>query len=75
MLKVLYIDVTKVDRDDAHVVMAIHICSSVCSKCFICSRQMLQVFYLDVAKVDLDVAYACNGYTRVFKCFRCLQLF
>jgi hypothetical protein len=54
MLQVLYIDVAKVDRDVAHVVVAIH----VCFKYFICSRRMLQVFYLVVAKVDLDV-YAC----------------
>ena len=33
-------DVAKVDRDVAYVVMAIH----VCSKYFICIRRMLQVF-------------------------------
>jgi hypothetical protein len=55
----VYIDVAKVDWDVAHVVMAITYVSSVCSKCFTCSRRMLQVFYLDVAKVDLDVAYTC----------------
>ena len=60
MLQVLYIDVAKVYRDVAHIVVAIlSYVSSVCSKCFICSRQMLQVFCMDVAKVDLDVAYTC----------------
>ena len=47
-----YIGVAKVDRDVAHVVVAIHVC-------FICFRCMLQVFHRDVAKVDLDVAYTC----------------
>jgi hypothetical protein len=69
---VLYIDVVKVDRDVAYVVIATHICFNVCSKYFICSRRMLQVFYLVVAKVDLDLTYTCmlQAYvSNVFKCF------
>jgi hypothetical protein len=63
---VLYIDVAKVDRDIAHVVMVIH----VCFKCFICSRRLLQVFYLNVAKVVLDVVYTCMLQAYVsFRCF------
>ena len=57
----LYIDIPKVDRDVAHVVMAMH----VCSKCFICSRRMLQVFYLDVAYTCMLQAYVSS----VFRCF------
>jgi hypothetical protein len=62
---VFYIDVAKVDRDVAHVAMAIHVFSSVC---FMCFRHMFQEFHLDVA------------YTSVcFKCFWCfiniLQVF
>jgi hypothetical protein len=60
---VFHIDVAKVDRDVAHISMAIHICckrmfqifhlffkcmfTSVLSGCFICFTHMLQVFYLD----------------------------
>jgi hypothetical protein len=44
---------------------------SVCSKCFICFRQMLQVFYLDIAYVV--VASVCS---KCFSCFRyMLQVF
>jgi hypothetical protein len=57
--KYFYNNIAKVDRDIAHVTMAIPYVLSVCSKCFICIRRMLQVFYLYVAKVDLDVAYTC----------------
>ena len=53
VLQAFHIDVAKVDRDVAYVAMAIYVCFSVGSKCFICSRRMLQVFHLDVAKVDL----------------------
>jgi hypothetical protein len=56
MLQVAYIDVTKVDRDVAHVIIVF---SSICLKCFICFRRILQVFHLNIAKVDLDVAYTC----------------
>jgi hypothetical protein len=56
MLKVLYIDVSKADRDVAHVEMVIHVCFKCMFEMFHLSRQMLQVFYLNVAKVNLDVA-------------------
>jgi hypothetical protein len=59
MLQVLYIDITKVDVDVAHVVMAIHVCFKCIFQMFHCSRRMSQVFCLDVTKVDLDVAYIC----------------
>jgi hypothetical protein len=73
MLQVLYIDVAKLYRDVAHVVMAIHVSfMCICSKCFICSKRMFQVFYLDVAKVDLDVAYTCMLQAYVSSVFRCL---
>jgi hypothetical protein len=62
------IDVAKVDRDVAHVAMAIVYVSSVCSKCFICFIRMLQVFHLDAAKIDQDVAYIC-------KCFKCFHMY
>jgi hypothetical protein len=61
---VLYIDINKVDRDDAHVVMAIRICF----------KYMFQKFYLfhtNVAKVD----YTCmlQAYvSSVFRYFICL---
>jgi hypothetical protein len=78
MLQLLYIDVAKVDRNVAHVVMDIHVCSSVCFKCLIYSRRMSQVFYLDVTKVDLDVAkvdlnvaYICMLQLYVSSFFRC----
>jgi hypothetical protein len=41
MLQVLYIDVANIDRDVAHVIMAIHVCFNVsstsdeCCNCFI----------------------------------------
>jgi hypothetical protein len=50
------------------VITPIMYVSSVCSKCFICSKCTLQAFYLDVAKVDLDVAYTCMLQAYV-KCF------
>jgi hypothetical protein len=78
----LYIDINKVDRDDAHVVMAIHIC-------FKYMFQKFHLFHTNVAKVDytcmfqvfsgvlyvclpvfhLDVAYDCNGFQMFFKSF------
>jgi hypothetical protein len=46
MLQVYHLYVAKVDRDVAHVAMAIH----VCFKC------MFQMFRRDVAKLERDVA-------------------
>ena len=71
MLQVLYIDVAKVDRDVAHVGMAIHVCFKCMFQIFHLSRRMLQVFYLDVAKVDLDVAYTYMLQAYVSSVFRC----
>jgi hypothetical protein len=68
---VLYIDVAKVDRDVAHVVMAIYVCLKCMFQIFICSKRMLQLFYLVVAKVDLDVAYTCMLQAYVSSVFRC----
>jgi hypothetical protein len=42
MLQALYIDVTKVDRDAGHVLMAIHLC-------FKCISQMFHLFQMNVA--------------------------
>jgi hypothetical protein len=80
MLQLLYIDVAKLDRDVAHVVVTIHICFKCIFQCFICSRRMLQVFCLDVAKVNLDIAYTCMLQTYALSVFRsflyiCLQVF
>jgi hypothetical protein len=44
MLQVLYIDVVKVDRDVAQVVMAIHVC-------FKCMLQMFHLLQTNVASV------------------------
>lgn len=50
ILQVLYMDVAKLDRDFAYVVMAVHVCCKRCSKCFFCFFQMYVVF-LDAACV------------------------
>jgi hypothetical protein len=65
MLQLLYIDIAKVDWDVTHVVMGIYDISSVCFKCFICSRCMLQVFYLDIAYTYMLQAYVSS----VSRCF------
>jgi hypothetical protein len=74
---VLYIDVAKVDRDVAHVVMAIHVC-------FKCMFQMFDLFQTNVAsvlseccKVDMNVAYTCILQIYVSSVFMyvCLQVF
>jgi hypothetical protein len=60
---VFYVDVAKVDRDVAHVEMAIHVC-------FKCMFQMFQTYVailsFDIAKLDRDVAYI---YIQVFQVF------
>jgi hypothetical protein len=63
MLQVLYIDVAKVDRDVAHVLMAIHVF-------FRCIFQVFHLFQIYVAKVDLDVSYTCMLQAYVFKYFQ-----
>jgi hypothetical protein len=74
MLQVFHLDVAKVDLDVVYVVMAIHVCSRACFKCFIC-------FQTYVAKLfHLDVPYGANGYVasvcfECFICFRCMLQF
>jgi hypothetical protein len=41
---VLYIDVAKVDRDVAHVVMAVHVCFKCMFQCFIYSDECCKCF-------------------------------
>ena len=60
--KCFYLDIAKVDLDDAYTCMLQAYVSSV-SGAFIC---LLQVFYL-------DVTYVCNGFQVFFKVF--LQVF
>jgi hypothetical protein len=59
MLQVLHMSVAKVDRDVAHVVIAIHVC---CKRLFemfhLFFRLMLQVFYLDVAYIFTQMLQA-----------------
>jgi hypothetical protein len=70
---VLYIDVTKVDRNVAHVLMAIHVC-------FKCMFQMFHLFQMYVASVlsrcCKNISECCI-YMHVasicFKCFRCFM--
>jgi hypothetical protein len=68
MLQVLYIDVAKVDRDIAHVLMAIHVC-------FKCMLQMLHLFQTYVASVlsrCCKSRFGCCIYMHVVSiCFRC----
>ena len=75
----LYFDVAKVDRDVAHVVMAIHVC-------FKCMFQIFLQFQTYVASVLSRCCKSRSGcciYMHVasicFKCFRCfirmLQVF
>ena len=72
--KCLYIDVAKVDRDVAHVVMAIHVC-------FKCMFQIFHLFQTNVASVlsrccksSLDVAYTCILQAHVSSVFRVLYV-
>ena len=67
MLQVFNVDVEKVERDVAYVVMTIHVCCKrlfqmfhlffkrmlqLClSGCYICFTHMLQVFYLNIAYI------------------------
>jgi hypothetical protein len=54
---VFHIDVATVDRDVAHVAMAIHVCFKCMFQIFHLFRRIMQVFHRDIAKVDLDIAY------------------
>jgi hypothetical protein len=63
-----HMDVTKVDRDVAHVAMIIHVC---CKRLFknvsSVSKRMLQVFYLDVAYV---LYIRCKHMFQMFHLFQ-----
>jgi hypothetical protein len=67
-LQVLYIDVAKVDRDIAHVVMDIHVC-------FKCMFQMFHLFQTYVASVlsgRYKSRYGCCIYMHIVSvCFKC----
>jgi hypothetical protein len=76
MLQVLYIDVAKVDRDVAHVVMAIH----VCFKCMLQRFQLFQTYIVSVLSRCYKSRSGCCIYVHVpsifFKYFICmLQVF
>jgi hypothetical protein len=60
MLPVFYVDVAKIDRDIAYVVMAIHYVANVCF------RRMLYVFYLGVAYVS---HLCCKCFIRMLHIF------
>jgi hypothetical protein len=69
---VLYIDVAKIDRGAAHVVLAIHVC-------FKCMFQVIYLFRMNVANV-LSGCYEsiskCCIYMHVASiCFKCFQVF
>jgi hypothetical protein len=61
----LYIDIAKVDRDVAHVVIVIHIC-------FKCMFQIFNLFETNVA----SILSGCYIYMHVASiCFKCFQMF
>jgi hypothetical protein len=77
MLQALYVDVAKVDRDVAHVVMAIHVC-------FKCISKMFHLFHMNVAiglfgcckngsryYIYMHVASICFKYFQVFYAYIC----
>jgi hypothetical protein len=77
MLQALYVDVAKVDRDVAHVVMAIHVC-------FKCISKMFHLFQMNVAiglfgccksgsrcYIYMHVASICFKYFQVFHTYIC----
>jgi hypothetical protein len=72
MLQVLYIDVVKVDRDAAHVVMDIHVC-------FKCMFEMFHLFQTNVVSVLFGCCknrFECCIYMHVASlCFKCFQVF
>ena len=77
-MQVLYIDVAKVDRDVAHVVMAIHVC-------FKCMFQMFHLFQTYVASVLSGCCksttgcciyiHACYKHMFLSVSYKCLQVF
>ena len=85
MLHAFHLDVAKVDRNVAHVAMAIHVCCEcICSKCFSCFSEtcckcmfqmfqlfqnMLQVFYLNVAYVAVATHICCKRMFQILHLF------
>jgi hypothetical protein len=65
MLQVLFIDVAKIDRDVAHVVMTIHVC-------FKWMFQMFHRFQMYVASI---LSGCCIGMHVASICFKCFQVF
>ena len=65
----LYIDVAKVDRDVAHVVMAIHICFKCMFQKFHMFRRMLQVFLSGCFKSRSGCCIYMHVASICFKCF------
>jgi hypothetical protein len=61
MLQVFYLDVVKIDRDVAHIAMAIHIC-------FKCIFQMFDLYFSDVhcKCFHLDIGYVSHVFCKVF---------
>jgi hypothetical protein len=72
MFQVFHMDVVKVDRDVAHVVMAIRVC-------FKCIFQMFHLFQTNVASVLFGCCksrFECCIYMHVASiCFKCFQVF
>jgi hypothetical protein len=85
MLRVLYIDVVEVDRDVAHVGMAIHVSfqvyvPNVSSVLNICCKHMFQVFHTYVCKCFILMSHMFvmifshfrKCFRRLFQCLICL---
>jgi hypothetical protein len=56
----LYIDVAKIDRDVAHVVMAIHVCF----------KYMFHLFHANVASILFGYCIYMHVASISFKCFK-----
>jgi hypothetical protein len=70
MLQVFHLDVAKVDRNVAHVAVAIHVCSSVSSKCFIL---FFRHMFANVASEYWICFHTCEVFSCIFcKCFICM---
>jgi hypothetical protein len=71
MLHVFHLDVAKVDRDVAHVAIAIRICCKCMFQmfqlfreaCCKCVYQMFQLFHLNIAYVSYGCCICCSDYT------------
>ena len=63
------INIAKVDRDVAHVAMAMHVSFKCMFQMFhLFQTYVISVFHLDVATLDYDFAY-------IGKCFRCFHAY